>query len=150
MEMLFIPITPLRTLKFIAYILKLHLEYHRETKKSPLSYEIVILGCECGACRARSDYGEDVYCCKCGCGECGSCPVSFFGKVVTSYCCICRCFPGKARVSLENGNSLTMSELQVGDKVQTGKGKCFLVKNTINGNIHPTVYLAIFVLFYCF
>ena len=36
-------------------------------------------------------------------------------------CCTCRCFPSTARVSLENGESVMMSELQIGDKVQTGK-----------------------------
>ena len=37
------------------------------------------------------------------------------------YCVTCACFPSTVRVSLENGKSVTMSELQVGDKVQTGK-----------------------------
>ena len=36
------------------------------------------------------------------------------------YCCS-RCFPSEARVSLENGKSVSMSELQIGDKVQTGR-----------------------------
>ena len=30
------------------------------------------------------------------------------------------CFPSSARLQLENGKSVTMSELQVGDQVQTG------------------------------
>ena len=30
------------------------------------------------------------------------------------------CFPSTARVKLDNGESVRMSELQVGDKVQTG------------------------------
>ena len=30
------------------------------------------------------------------------------------------CFPSTARVSLENGKSVIMSELQVGDRAQTG------------------------------
>ena len=30
------------------------------------------------------------------------------------------CFPSTARVHLENGKVVTMSELQVGDRVQTG------------------------------
>ena len=38
-------------------------------------------------------------------------------------CCTCKCFPATARVSLENGKSVAMSELQVGDKVKTGKLK---------------------------
>ena len=35
------------------------------------------------------------------------------------------CIPSSARVSLENGKSVTMSDLQIGDKVQTGKGFSF-------------------------
>ena len=31
-----------------------------------------------------------------------------------------RCFPSTAKLNLENGESVTMSELQVGDRVQTG------------------------------
>ena len=30
------------------------------------------------------------------------------------------CFPSSFKVSLENGDSVTMSELQIGDRVQTG------------------------------
>ena len=38
-------------------------------------------------------------------------------------CCGCQevCFPSSARISLENGKKVTMSELQIGDRVQTGK-----------------------------
>ena len=36
------------------------------------------------------------------------------------------CFPSTARVSLENGNSRRMAELQVGDMVQTGTSCCFV------------------------
>ena len=31
------------------------------------------------------------------------------------------CFPSLTKVKLENGKSVAMSELQIGDKVQTGK-----------------------------
>ena len=31
------------------------------------------------------------------------------------------CFPAIATVKLENGNSVTMSDLQIGDQVKTGK-----------------------------
>ena len=31
------------------------------------------------------------------------------------------CFPSEAKVSLENGKSVTMSELQIGDKVKIGR-----------------------------
>ena len=30
------------------------------------------------------------------------------------------CFPSTAKVTLNNGKSITMSELEIGDKVQTG------------------------------
>ena len=42
------------------------------------------------------------------------------------------CFPSEAKVRLENGDSVTMSELQIGDKVQTGIGikifKCIFIR----------------------
>ena len=38
------------------------------------------------------------------------------------------CFPSLAKVKLENGKSLAMSELQIGDKVQTGKQILFSKK----------------------
>ena len=41
----------------------------------------------------------------------------------TISCCECPkkgCFPSSAKVYLENGKSATMSELQIGDQVQTG------------------------------
>ena len=42
-------------------------------------------------------------------------------------CCDCvkretpRCFPSTSKVNLENGKSVPMSDLQLGDQVQTGK-----------------------------
>ena len=42
------------------------------------------------------------------------------------FCCDCaatkaaQCFPGSARVTLENGKSVEMSALNIGDKVQIG------------------------------
>ena len=45
------------------------------------------------------------------------------------------CFPSTATVKVENGKSLAMSELQIGDKVQTGisikKFILFLILETI-------------------
>ena len=38
------------------------------------------------------------------------------------------CFPSTARVSLENGKSVTMSALYVGDKVKTGMKSVTLSK----------------------
>ena len=42
--------------------------------------------------------------------------------VLETYCCKCvtYCFPSAANIKLENGTSVTMFELTVGDKVQTG------------------------------
>ena len=40
--------------------------------------------------------------------------------VLPYYCCNCHCFPAMAKVHLENGKSVTMSKLEVGDRVQTG------------------------------
>ena len=76
-------------------------------------------------------------CAKQGCG-CGSRYVHALGKVVCRDChctdeemcvkdgglsCNCPsdgCFPSTARVSLEHGESVSMSELQIGDRVKTG------------------------------
>ena len=98
--------------------------------------------CPCGATKL-SDHR--VYCspcnCKCGiiydekahllvCTPCncprGACTDGYGNP----YCCKCPpppapppaggCFPSTSRVTLENGESVTMSELQGGDMVQTG------------------------------
>ena len=42
------------------------------------------------------------------------------------YCCNCHfcpkgCFPAASKVSLENGKSVTISELQIADKLKTGR-----------------------------
>ena len=42
------------------------------------------------------------------------------------------CFPAIATVQLENGNLVTMSELQIGDRVKTGKHS-FLFKTKPHG-----------------
>ena len=89
--------------------------------------------CPCGECRYRKD--GPVQCCHpCNC-QCGTClgapghaillsPTGFTRR----FCCpVCQgntkvaCFPSMARVSLENGKSVTMAELQVGDRVQAGE-----------------------------
>ena len=70
-------------------------------------------------CKFPKTYGS-------GCGGCGhSCPGD------ENYCCSREwsiiwvngdgCFPSTGRVNLKNGKSVTMSELNVGDQVQTGK-----------------------------
>ena len=69
--------------------------------------------------------------CPCNC-PCGLATESDFDTTRTYVCDICpppstaapdspdSCFPSHAKVNLENGKSLTMSELQVGDKIKTG------------------------------
>ena len=42
------------------------------------------------------------------------------------------CFPGNAKVKLENGKSVIMADLQIGDKVQTGKIR--------NSTLYPTTH----------
>ena len=44
-----------------------------------------------------------------------------------TYCCECKqpppsskCFPAAAKIKLQNGRLMSMSELQIGDRVQTG------------------------------
>ena len=80
------------------------------------------LCCPCGICK----YGDEDICCICGC-ECGNRKhnvaqpaqaTDFTGFI----CCPCaRCFPSVAKVYLENGESVTMAELQIGDRVQAGE-----------------------------
>ena len=36
------------------------------------------------------------------------------------HCCPC-CFPGTGTINLQSGKSVKISELQIGDRVQTGK-----------------------------
>ena len=75
------------------------------TKHDRKGYKCNPCSCEQqNKCQCHDDHGR-VYCCECG-----------------------SCFPSTARVSLENGKSLTMSELQTGDRVQTGTGP-FIVFN---------------------
>ena len=61
-------------------------------------------------------------------GECEDvcCDLLFTGRCA---CCKCKgqgCFPSGSRVSLENGESVAMAELKVGDKVQTGEIRMFI------------------------
>ena len=47
-----------------------------------------------------------------------SCTDPYYGPI----CCWCRsCFPAAARVSLESGETITMTELKRGDRVKTGQ-----------------------------
>ena len=53
--------------------------------------------------------------------SCASCKTHGYHSDDGWYCCACNpCFPAAARLSLESGETLPMSELEVGDKVQTG------------------------------
>ena len=93
-------------------------------------------GCTCGHCPCGGDCHNCV-CCGCGtihsgrlnrnvCKACGcKCGIEWNENVAGEHRCKnCGkgggCFPGTARVSLENGKSITMAELQVGDRVRTG------------------------------
>ena len=75
--------------------------------------------------RYNSVYGRGCYCerlqgvsdCSCGSG----CYCETAENSGQHECCDCRCFPSTAKVNLQNGKTLTMSELQIGDKVQTGR-----------------------------
>ena len=49
------------------------------------------------------------------------------GNTKANFCCDCptvpalQCFPASARTTIENGESVTMSDLRIGDKVAAGK-----------------------------
>ena len=66
---------------------------------------------------------------ECACGVCvQDCELEFneCDGNTDNECCKCinrtpGCFPAEARISLENGKAVKMSELKVGDRVQTGK-----------------------------
>ena len=87
--------------------------------------------CPCGAC--YNTPLEKWSCCPCGC-DCGVChrEITSLSQLTNVhgegqshdtgglFCCKCSCFPSAARVNLDNGKLGAMSELQVGDKVQTG------------------------------
>ena len=65
-------------------------------------------------------------CCPCGC-KCVVCEqkpslASVVAPTIDGdvFCCDCACFPSTATVNLDNGESVAMSELQVGARVQIG------------------------------
>ena len=91
-------------------------------------------GCACGFATTEVLNGR-VQCrgCNCKCGqyydprsnlfECAPCYCQDKGECdCDTGCCECGngCFPSTARLTLENGKFKTMSELNMGDKVQTG------------------------------
>ena len=57
---------------------------------------------ECGICKGDELFNEPDHCCDC----------DDSGGI---------CFPGESTLNLQSGKSVKMSELQVGDRVQTGK-----------------------------
>ena len=61
-----------------------------------------VKGCNAGGCSWCDRYTDSGTCRACCCNGDGS------------------CFPAVSKVYLENGKSVTMSELQIGDRVQTG------------------------------
>ena len=58
---------------------------------------------------------------------CSICPRRCYTDPFSGYdCCECgECFPAAARISLETGDTITMMELERGDRVKTGQYKCF-------------------------
>ena len=75
--------------------------------------------CPCYLATVQSTWVQ--VCSPCGC-ECGVCEDGVGGLKCCSNCPSCSsCFPTTARVTLESGISVAMSELQIGDRVQTGK-----------------------------
>ena len=58
---------------------------------------------------------------RCEHKECFSCKRHHYPLWGKPHCCECHgCFPSASSVSLENGESVAMSQLQIGDKIQTG------------------------------
>ena len=94
--------------------------------------------CRCGCQRGNNYFANGrLVCCPCGC-QCGICTVN-----ECNHCCPCNCecgrevrnnryvckeecsnpndcFPSTAMIKLEGGKSVTMSELMIGDRIQTG------------------------------
>ena len=81
-------------------------------------------GCECDHIH-RCHNGKSI-CprrCDCPCGvlvETHGALTGPNGEEATSDCKPCGCFPSDATVKLANGKTLAMSDLQIGDRVQTG------------------------------
>ena len=64
--------------------------------------------------------------------KCASCKRYYRPAWGKSGCCECNpCFPADAKLSVESGKLITMSELEIGDKIQTGRKmfKMFKMKN---------------------
>ena len=80
----------------------------------------------CGSNGCKKYYGEDVE--------------NPFG-IEPKCCAECNpssgCFPAGARISLESGESLTMSQLQTGNRVQTGMEKSYF-------HLHFILFLCYF------
>ena len=94
-------------------------------------------------CTCSSRHGLVSHCCPCSC-PCHLGLIEDTGIQVCNPCgCLhgvcqnetrdglkcCKCFPGTARVTLERGESITMSELKIGDRVQTGRETSRLLSN---------------------
>ena len=62
---------------------------------------------------------------QCACGRCGDSDCYRCDASTNDECCDCtvvpKCFPTAAKVRLENGKMVKMSELQTGDRVQTNR-----------------------------
>ena len=107
---------------------------HKDKPEESVCCGCLDYGCPCGTTEVEELEGR-VQCkaCNCNCGqhydskskliECKTCYCEEHNLCeCDTGCCQCgNCFPSTARVSLENGKVKTMSELNVGDRVQTGK-----------------------------
>ena len=81
--------------------------------------------CECGTCTYEAAIGPECCLCHCKCGTYRYAPgflsLAAANGFTSRRCKKCGgCFPSMARVSLENGKSVTMAELEVGDRIQAG------------------------------
>ena len=81
--------------------------------------------CQCGGCVNHETTFTS--CCPCGCNH-GVCWRKPSFAIILSpkgysgwFCCKKNCFPSIAKVSLESGKSITMDELEIGDRIQAGE-----------------------------
>ena len=81
-------------------------------------------------------YKDKPKCQAAGCEDGFSCaPVENRDTRERGYACcdVPDCFPASAKVTLENGKSVAMSELQIGDRVKSGE-LAFILKWMVYGH----------------
>ena len=89
--------------------------FNARTHRDELIRGCIPCGCTCGYIFSSQHKRITCKLCYCDCGTC------IYALLNTPICCQCSCFPSTARVSLENGRSVTMDQLQIGDRIRTGK-----------------------------